>query len=61
MERKNECKVVQDLLLGYVDDTLNEVSKNLVERHLNECEECKGKLNTIKEDIQKLSSGKKKN
>lgn len=60
MERKNECKVVQDLLLGYVDDTLNEISKNLVERHLKECGECREKLNTIKEDIQKNEQWQKK-
>ena len=29
MEKKIECKIVQDLLLGYVDNVLNEESKKL--------------------------------
>lgn len=27
VEKKVECKIVQDLLLGYVDNVLNEESK----------------------------------
>ena len=29
MEKKIECKIVQDLLLGYVDDVLNDESKKV--------------------------------
>ena len=51
MEKKTECKIVQDLLLGYVDDVLNEESKVFVEKHLNECTNCKHRFNEIKKDI----------
>ena len=51
MEKKVECKIVQDLLLGYVDNVLNEETKNLVEKHLSECSICRDKLEEIKSDI----------
>ena len=47
---KIECKIVEDLLFGYVDKTLNDESKKLVENHLKECKNCKEKLNEILED-----------
>ena len=50
MKNKIECKVVEDLLFGYVDKTLNDESKKLVEKHLKECKDCKEKLNEILED-----------
>lgn len=52
MDKKTECEIVQDLLLGYVDDVLNTESKKLVEKHLIECKECKKRLNEIQEDIE---------
>lgn len=51
MEKKNECEIVQDLLLGYVDEILNKESKSLVEKHLSECENCRERLKEIREDI----------
>lgn len=51
MEKKIECKVVQDLLLGYQEETLNVESKELVEKHLLKCEECRQILNEIEEDM----------
>lgn len=50
MKNEVECKVVEDLLFGYVDKTLNEESKKIVEKHLKECKDCKEKLNEILED-----------
>ena len=50
MKNEIECKVVEDLLFGYVDKTLNDESKKLVENHLKECIDCKEKLNEILED-----------
>ena len=41
MEKKTECKIVQDLLFGYVDDTLNIESKKIVEEHLINCNKCR--------------------
>ena len=52
MEKKTECKIVQDLLLGYVDDVLNEESKKVVEKHLSECDMCQKRLKDIKQDIE---------
>lgn len=51
MEKRVECEIVQDLLLGYVDETLNIESKKIVEKHLSECSSCKKKLEEIKADI----------
>lgn len=51
MEKKKECEIVQDLLLGYVDDVLNDESKKIVEKHLIECERCQKKLKEIKIDM----------
>ena len=47
MKKEIECKVVEDLLFGYVDKTLNNESKKLVENHLKDCKDCKEKLNEI--------------
>ena len=51
MEKKNECDIVQDLLLSYCDDTLSSSSKKLVEEHLKNCVNCQAKLKTIRDDI----------
>ena len=61
MERKKECNIVQDLLLGYVDEILTEDSKEFVEKHIKECKECEGKFNEIERDIEqndKYNEGK---
>lgn len=46
----NECELVQDLLIGYNDKTLNEFSKKIVEEHLKQCEICKKMLEEINDD-----------
>lgn len=60
MEKKTECEIVQDLLLGYVDETLNEESKKLVEKHLSECVNCRERLKEIKDDIEESKNNQKK-
>lgn len=50
MKKEVECKIVEDLLFGYADKTLNEESQKLVKNHLSECSECKEKLNEILEE-----------
>lgn len=52
MENKNECEIIQDLLFGYADNTLNLESKKLVDKHLNECNSCKARLEEIKKDVE---------
>ena len=60
MDKKTECEITQDLLLGYVDDVLNTESKKIVEKHLLECERCQAKLNEIRNDIEKNENNQKK-
>ena len=60
MKEKIECDIVQDLLLGYVDKTLNNKSNKLVEEHLRECEKCRSKVDEIKQDIKENESNQKK-
>ena len=50
MNNKEECEIVQDLLINYADDLLNPESKKLVEKHLIKCKECESMLLQIKED-----------
>ena len=50
---KKECEIVQDLLFGYNDETLRKSSKELVEKHLANCEECQDALKDIQEDTPK--------
>lgn len=60
MNKNTECEIVQDLLLGYVDDVLNVESKKIVEKHLSTCKECQIKLNEIKSDIEDNENNQKK-
>lgn len=46
-----ECNIVQDLFLSYLDDVLSVDSKELVERHLKECDKCKEILEQMQKDI----------
>lgn len=36
-----DCKIVEDLLPLFYDGAVNDVTKNAVEDHLNDCEKCK--------------------
>lgn len=47
---KNECDLVKDLLFSYNDSILSTTSKDLVDKHLQECDECKKFLEEIKQD-----------
>lgn len=60
MENKTECEIVQDLLIGYVDDVLNTESKKLVEKHLLKCVNCQSKLEEIKADIKENENNQTK-
>lgn len=46
----NECDIVQDLLIGYNDETLKRGSKEFVDNHLKECEKCRSSFDEIKKD-----------
>lgn len=45
------CNVNKDLIPLYVDDVCSEESKDLVEEHLSECEECQHYYEALKEGI----------
>lgn len=60
MEKKTECEIVQDLLLGYVDNVLNAESKKLVEKHLLQCSSCQKRLEEIRKDINENIETQKK-
>ncbi len=42
----NPCKITEDLLPLYVDNSLNDDSREFVEQHLKECESCR-KLHSV--------------
>lgn len=48
---KNNCSIVNDLIPLYVDGVCSEESKELVEKHLKECEECRNNLNYMKTEM----------
>ena len=58
--QKEECEIVQDLLLNYVDGVLSNSSKKLVENHLKGCRECNQRLHNIKNDIAKTQEAEVK-
>lgn len=55
---KNECDIVKDLLFSYNDNILSNTSKEFVENHLKECDECQRFLKEIREDCTKKNSKK---
>lgn len=59
MDKKTECEIVQDLLISYADDVLNQSSKKMVEMHLIECEKCRKKLQEIEGDLHKSEETQK--
>lgn len=48
---KNDCCIVKDLSLGYIEETLNENTMKFVEKHLSECKECKEYYEAMRKNI----------
>ncbi len=50
---KNEltCEIVEDLLPSYVEELTNDVTNEAVRVHMETCETCREKLETIKEPV----------
>ncbi len=46
------CNIIQDLLPLYADDVLSQKSKELLERHLTNCAECRDTLREIRSAVQ---------
>lgn len=51
MKEKRECKVVQDLLPNYVEKLTNEETNKYIEEHIENCEECKNVLESMRNEI----------
>lgn len=45
---KKECDIIKDLLPSYVDEICSEASKEWIEEHLADCEECKKTVAMLK-------------
>lgn len=45
---KLDCKVIEDLIPLYLDDVCSGQTKEIVEDHLNECEECRNLIDKTK-------------
>lgn len=61
MNKKLPCYIVSDLLPLYQDDILSEQTKKDIDKHLNECEDCKKKLMAMKIDVQSTNVELKSN
>ncbi len=45
------CDIIQDLIPGYVEETLSEAGTGLVKAHLEHCEECRGFYEDLKAEM----------
>lgn len=51
MKNKRECKIIQDLLPNYLEDLLSTETKEYVEKHIQQCAECREILNNMQDTI----------
>ncbi len=49
--KKISCDVIKDLLPLYKDDVCSEKSKDLIEEHLSECEDCREYLDALNSEL----------
>jgi hypothetical protein len=56
---KITCNIIRDLMPAYVDGTLSEDSRALVDEHLGECEECREYLAELQLPAAEKSAGTK--
>ena len=47
MKNELNCEIIKDLLPLYVDKLVSEETKNIVEEHIEECDNCKSTLEDI--------------
>ena len=52
MEKKKECRIIEDLLPNYIEGLTNEVTNEFVENHIKECCTCKIEKQTMSEKIE---------
>lgn len=48
---KISCSVIRDILPLYVENMVSEDTKEIVEEHIKDCEECKKELEEMKSSI----------
>lgn len=48
----NKCKIIKDLLPLYVENMVSEESKEFIENHIKECEDCKRELEFLKSNVE---------
>ena len=51
MNNHFSCDIIKDLLPGYIDEILSEAGKDLVRKHLDECEACSRVYLEMKEEL----------
>lgn len=49
MDKKRDCKIVQDLLPNYIEKLTNEETNIFIEEHIKSCRECNEVLNNMKQ------------
>ena len=49
---KISCEIIEDLLPSYRDEVLTDSVKLMVEKHLESCNHCKGKLKQLEQEIE---------
>lgn len=60
MKKKNDCKIVQDLLPNYIDKLTSKETNAYIEEHINECKECKKILDIMQKELPEEDSQKEK-
>ena len=45
------CNIIKDLLPLYIDDVCSEESKEIIETHILNCEDCRSEVISMKSDI----------
>ena len=53
---KTDCDIIKDLLPLYEDNICSEKSKDLIEEHLIECEDCREYLESLHGELPIISS-----
>lgn len=61
MNKNDECEIVKDLAIQYVENIINDKSKIFVEQHLSNCDSCKRYYSDISLNIQNEKKNERKN
>lgn len=56
---KIPCEVIRDLMVLYEDDACSEESRQIVDAHIEECEECRGIYQMAERPLPEISVGRK--